>query len=336
MNPNTRHMFECVDAYTAGNPVRLVKGPPPVLKGKTMAEKRLDFMRSYDWIRTGLMFEPHGHDMMSGSFYYPPIDPQNDVAVLFIETSGCLPMCGHGLIGTLTVLLEEKLIFPKKKGQVRVETPAGLVVANYVQKNTKVEEVAFTNIASYLAAENLSVSCSGLGDLEVDVAYGGNFYAIVDPQKNFQDLAQHSASDLVTWSREIRAALNQNYSFIHLEDPNIKGCSHVLWTGKPNHPKATSRNAVFYGEKAIDRSPCGTGTSSRMAQWAAKGKLNVGDSFIHESVIGSLFTGTLLKKVTLNGHAAIVPQIAGSARIIGYSQRILDPNDPYVKGFQVL
>ncbi|MGB1019700.1 MAG: 4-hydroxyproline epimerase [Flavobacteriaceae bacterium] len=336
MKSNARHTFECVEAYTAGNPVRLVKGPAPTLKGKSMAEKRMDFMQSYDWIRSGLMYEPHGHDMMSGSFYYPPIDPKNDVAVLFIETSGCLPMCGHGLIGTLTVLLEEKLIHPKQEGQVRVETPAGLIVANYTQKNSKVLEVTFANVASYLAAENLSVSCSGLGNLVVDVAYGGNFYAIVDPQKNFQDLAHHSASDLVAWSREIRATLNQKFSFAHLEDSNIKGCSHVLWTGKPKHPKATARNAVFYGEKAIDRSPCGTGTSSRMAQWAAKGKLNVGNSFVHESIIGSLFTGTLLKNVTLNGHPAIVPQITGSARIIGYSQRILDPNDPYVKGFQVL
>lgn len=336
MKPDMCHRFECIDAYTAGNPVRLVKGPAPELKGKSMADKRLDFIQSYDWIRTGLMFEPHGHDMMSGSFYYPPIDPQNDVSILFIETSGCLPMCGHGLIGTLTVLLEEKLISPKQQGQLRVETPAGLVLAYYKQKNEKVEEVAFTNVASYLAAENLSVSCSGLGDLVVDVAYGGNFYAILDPQKNFNDLEQHKASDLVTWSREIRAALNENFSFIHLEDPHIKGCSHVLWTGKPKHPKATARNAVFYGEKAIDRSPCGTGTSSRMAQWAAKGKLKVGDSFVHESIIGSLFTGTLIKNMTIKGHPAIVPKIAGSARIIGHSQRILDPKDPYVKGFQVL
>ncbi len=336
MKPTTRHTFECVEAYTAGNPVRLVKGPAPVLKGNSMAERRMNFIKSYDWIRTGLMFEPQGHDMMSGSFYYPPIDLQNDVAVLFIETSGCLPMCGHGLIGTITVLLEEKLIHPKIEGQLRVETPAGLVVATYKQKDSKIEEVAFTNIASYLAAENLSVSCSGLGSLVVDVAYGGNFYAIIDPQKNFQDLADHTASELVSWSREIRRELNQKYTFKHLEDPNIKGCSHVLWTGKPTQPNATARNAVFYGEKAIDRSPCGTGTSSRMAQWAAKGKLKVGDTFVHESIIGSLFKGTLLEKVTLNDHPAIVPQIAGSARIIGYSQRILDPNDSYVNGFQVL
>ena len=282
------------------------------------------------------MFEPQGHDMMSGSFYYPPCHPKNDIAILFIETSGCLPMCGHGLIGTLTILLEEKLITPKTEGQLRVETPAGLVLASYRQKKNKVEEVSFTNVPSYLAAENLSVDCTGLGTLKVDVAYGGNFYAIVDEQENFRDLEDYRVSDLIAWSREIRNALNRNQHFEHIEDAKIKGCSHVLWTGAPTQKGATARNAVFYGDKAIDRSPCGTGTSSRMAQWVAKGLLNIGDSFVHESKIGSLFTGTVLKKITTGSQQAIIPQITGSARIIGYSKRILDPKDPYVKGFQML
>ena len=301
-----------------------------------MADKRIHFIEVFDWIRTGLMFEPQGHDMMSGSFYYPPCHPKNDIAILFIETSGCLPMCGHGLIGTLTILLEEKLITPKTQGQLRVETPAGLVLASYRQKKDKVEEVSFTNVPSYLAAENLSVDCIGLGTLKVDVAYGGNFYAIVDEQENFRDLEDYRVSDLIAWSREIRNALNRNQHFEHIEDAKIKGCSHVLWTGAPTQKGATARNAVFYGDKAIDRSPCGTGTSSRMAQWVAKGLLNIGDSFVHESKIGSLFTGTVLKKITTGSQQAIIPQITGSARIIGYSKRILDPKDPYVKGFQML
>ena len=187
-----------------------------------------------------------------------------------------------------------------------------------------------------MAAENLSVECSGLGTLKVDVAYGGNFYAIVDEQENFRDLEDYRVSDLIAWSREIRNALNRNQHFEHIEDAKIKGCSHVLWTGAPTQKGATARNAVFYGDKAIDRSPCGTGTSSRMAQWVAKGLLNIGDSFVHESKIGSLFTGTVLKKITTGSQQAIIPQITGSARIIGYSKRILDPKDPYVKGFQML
>ena len=336
MVSSTRHVFECIEAYTAGNPVRLIKGPRPILEGVCMEDKGIHFIEVFDWIRTGLMFEPQGHDMMSGSFYYPPCHPKNDIAILFIETSGCLPMCGHGLIGTLTILLEEKLITPKTQGQLRVETPAGLVLASYRQKKDKVEEISFTNVPSYLAAENLSVDCTGLGTLKVDVAYGGNFYAIVDEQENFRDLEDYSVSDLIAWSREIRNALNRNQHFEHIEDAKITGCSHVLWTGAPTQKGATSRNAVFYGDKAIDRSPCGTGTSSRMAQWVAKGLLNIGDSFVHESKIGSLFTGTVLKKITMGSQQAIIPQITGSARIIGYSQRILDPNDPYVKGFQML
>ena len=266
MVSSTRHVFECIEAYTAGNPVRLIKGPRPNLVGVSMADKRIHFIEVFDWIRTGLMFEPQGHDMMSGSFYYPPCHPKNDIAILFIETSGCLPMCGHGLIGTLTILLEEKLITPKTQGQLRVETPAGLVLASYRQKKDKVEAVSFTNVPSYLAAENLSVDCIGLGTLKVDVAYGGNFYAIVDEQENFRDLEDYRVSDLIAWSREIRNALNRNQHFEHIEDAKIKGCSHVLWTGAPTQKGATARNAVFYGDKAIDRSPCGTGTSSRMAQ----------------------------------------------------------------------
>lgn len=336
MVSSKRHVFECIEAYTAGNPVRLIKGPRPNLEGVSMADKRIHFIEVFDWIRTGLMFEPQGHDMMSGSFYYPPCHPKNDIAILFIETSGCLPMCGHGLIGTLTILLEEKLITPKTQGQLRVETPAGLVLASYRQKKDKVEEISFTNVPSYLAAENLSVDCTGLGTLKVDVAYGGNFYAIVDEQENFRDLEDYRVSDLIAWSREIRNALNRNQHFEHIEDAKIKGCSHVLWTGAPTQKGATARNAVFYGDKAIDRSPCGTGTSSRMAQWVAKGLLNIGDSFVHESKIGSLFTGTVLKKITTGSQQAIIPQITGSARIIGYSKRILDPKDPYVKGFQML
>ena len=188
MNQNERIVFNCVDAHTAGNPVRLVRGPKPPLEGKSMGEKRAYFLKEFDWIRTGLMFEPHGHDMMSGSFYYDPVDPQNDVAILFIETSGCLPMCGHGLIGALTVLLEEKLIQPKVNGIVRVETPAGLVLANYSIDGNKVTAVRFTNVPGFLAAFDLKIECPDLGILTIDVSYGGNYYAIIDPQQNFSGI----------------------------------------------------------------------------------------------------------------------------------------------------
>jgi len=336
MNPKERLIFDCVDAYTAGNPVRLVKSPAPQLRGNSMGEKRLYFLEHYDWIRTGLMFEPRGHDMMSGSFFYEPHAAENDVAVLFIETSGCLPMCGHGLIGTLTILLEENLIQPKDAGRIKVETPAGLVIASYQKEEEKVSSIQFTNVPAFLAASELEVDCSGLGKLIVDVSYGGNFYAIVDIQKNFKGIAHYTAGQLIEWSRELRKKINEQHSFHHPLDKKINGCSHVLWAGEPTQAGSTASNAVFYGDKAIDRSPCGTGTSARMAQWFAKGRLKVGDTFVHESIIGSIFKGRVEAAVQVGNILGMIPSIEGSARIIGYNQLILDPADPYVKGFQVL
>ncbi|MDC1434252.1 4-hydroxyproline epimerase [Flavobacteriaceae bacterium] len=333
---NKAPIFDCIDAHTAGNPVRLVKGPRPNLVGKNMMEKRLHFLGEFDWIRKGLMFEPRGHDMMSGSFYFEPCEPQNDVAILFIETSGCLPMCGHGLIGTMTILLEEKLIQPKVEGKVRVETPAGLVEVNYKKDGDKVTAIRFKNIPSYLALTDGKIKHPVLGELSFDVGYGGNFYAIIDVQQNFNGLEHYTADELITYSRSVRKLANKAYSIQHLEDKNIKGCSHVLWAGKTISKEATARNAVFYGDKAIDRSPCGTGTSARMAQWFAQGKLDVGDSFIHESIIGSIFNGRVEEETTVGGQKAIVPSIEGTARITGYNSIILDKNDPYVEGFQVL
>ncbi|WP_145144725.1 4-hydroxyproline epimerase [Roseomonas gilardii] len=331
-----RHSFFCIDGHTCGNPVRLVSGGGPILAGANMIEKRAHFLAEYDWIRTGLMFEPRGHDMMSGSILYPPTRPDCDIAILFIETSGCLPMCGHGTIGTVTMALEHGLVTPKQPGLLRLDTPAGVVTATYRQEGGFVEEVRITNIASFLHSEGLEVDCPGLGRIRVDVAYGGNFYAIVDPQENFRDMADFSASQLVQMSPLLRHALNERYDFVHPEKPEIRGLSHILWTGAPKHPEADARNAVFYGDKAIDRSPCGTGTSARMAQWAAKGRLRPGDAFVHESIIGSLFRGRVEEAVGLGGRPAIIPSIAGWARTTGYNTIFIDDRDPYAHGFQVV
>jgi 4-hydroxyproline epimerase len=329
--------FHCIDAHTCGNPVRLVKHGGPVLVGKDMSEKRQHFLQEFDWIRKGLMYEPRGHDMMSGSILYPPHHPENDVAILFIETSGCLPMCGHGTIGTITIAIEEGLIQPKVEGVVKMEAPAGLVNISYKMKDKKVASVKLTNVASYLAATELSIDCPDLGELTIDVSYGGNFYAIVDVQKNFKGIEHYSADKLISWARELRKRINEKYEFVHPENETINGCSHILWTGAVLDKTSTARNAVFYGDKAIDRSPCGTGTSARMAQWYAKGKLKKGDLFIHESIIGSKFIGTIEEECFVANKPAIKPGIEGWAKI--YGQNIITINtddDPYALGFQVL
>ena len=331
-----RHTFFCIDGHTCGNPVRLVAGGGPRLDGATMMERRAHFLEEFDWIRKGLMFEPRGHDMMSGSILYPPTRDDCDVAILFIETSGCLPMCGHGAIGTVTMALEQGLVTPKHPGVLRLDTPAGVVIAEYRREGEHVEEVRITNVPSFLYAQGLEVECPDLGRLTVDVAYGGNFYAIVDRQENFSDMGDYSAGQLIGWSPVLRERLNAAYSFVHPEDPAINRLTHIQWTGKPTVTDAHGRNAVFYGDKAIDRSPCGTGTSARMAQLHAKGLLKPGDDFNHESIIGSIFKGRVEREVRVGDRSAIVPSIAGWARITGFNTIFIDDRDPFVHGFSVL
>ncbi len=333
-----RKTFFCVDAHTCGNPVRVVAGGGPNLVGENMSEKRQHFLREFDWIRKGLMFEPRGHDMMSGSILFPPHDPRNDFAILFIETSGCLPMCGHGTIGTITIAIEEGLITPKVPGKILMEAPAGLVEIEYKLTGKKVEWVKLVNVKSYLAAENLTIDCPELGEITFDVAYGGNYYAIVDPQENFKGLQHFTAGQIIQFSQVVRKRINEKYpdAFIHPENPTIRDVSHMMWTGEPLDPASSGRNAVFYGDKAIDRSPCGTGTSARMAQLFAKGKLKMGESFVHESFIGSKFVGKVEQESTLAGKQAIVPSIQGWAQVTGYNNIIIDDDDPYAHGFQVI
>lgn len=332
--PNT---FFCIDGHTCGNPVRLVAGGGPLLRGATMSEKRQDFIANWDWIRTALMFEPRGHDMMSGSILMPPTRADCDVAILFLETSGCLPMCGHGTIGTVTFAVERGLVQPAEPGLLRLDAPAGRVDARYrLDERGFVEAVRITNVPSYLDAEGVEIEIEGLGRLVVDIAYGGNFYAIIEPQAAWAGLDATTPGEILRLSPLVRRAVNEAMELVHPEDPTIRGCRHVMWTGPAHHPEAHARNAVFYGDKAIDRSPCGTGTSARMAQLAARGALKPGDDFVHESIIGSLFRGRVEAAVELAERPAIVPSIEGWARITGLNTLFVEARDPYAHGFQVV
>jgi 4-hydroxyproline epimerase len=327
------HTFKCIDAHTCGNPVRVVIDNGPLLDGATMLEKRQFFKQHFDWIRQGLMFEPRGHDAMSGSIIYPAINPGSDLSILFIEVSGCLPMCGHGTIGTVTAVIEEKLVEPKTPGLLVLDTPAGRIEASYKLDGDYVESVRLTNVTSFLHSSNLEIEVPLLGRLKLDVSYGGNFYAIVEKQQNYRDLEQLSVDEIRYLSPIVRQEINSIREFTHPEDPLISGVSHVMWTGKPRSASANSRNAVFYGERGIDRSPCGTGTSARMAQLASRGDLGVGDSFVHESIIGSLFTGRVKQQASTGNYQGIVPTIEGWARVTGRNEIIIDTRDPYAHGF---
>jgi len=281
------------------------------------------------------MFEPRGHDIMSGSILYPPTRPDCDIGILFIETSGCLPMCGHGAIGTVTIAVEHGLVRPREPGVLRLDTPAGMVEARFLQSGPHVENVRIKNVPSYLHGRDYEVDVEGLGTLRVDVAYGGNFYAIVEPQPQFSDVADVQPSDLLRWSPRLRTAFNARHGIAHPEYSAIDRLTHVLWTGKALTPRGSARNAVFYGDKAIDRSPCGTGTSARMAQLAATGRLNEGEDFVNESIIGSTFVGRIEGRTKIAHRDAIIPSIEGSAHVTGFNTIIIDDRDPFAFGFQL-
>lgn len=326
-------VFECIDAHTCGNPVRVVISNGPALEGATMNHRRQHFLNEFDWIRTGLMFEPRGHDAMSGSILYPPTTEDGDLSVLFIEVSGCLPMCGHGTIGTVTVVLERGLIKPRTPGSLLLDTPAGRVVAKYEQDDEFVSSVTLTNVPSFCHTLDAAINIPQLGELKLDICYGGNFYAIIETQDGYEDLSQLSVDDIRRLSPLIRAQLNNELEVCHPEIDTIRNVSHVMWTGKPKDPTSSARNAVFYGDRGIDRSPCGTGTSARMAQLVARGDLQLNQPFVHESIIGSQFTGTAIASTSVGHYDAIVPSISGWARITGDNRIIIDSRDPYAHGF---
>jgi 4-hydroxyproline epimerase len=333
--PAGNHTFTCLDGHTCGNPVRLVTGGAPFLRGATMSDKRQDFLQHHDWIRRTLMFEPRGHAVMSGSILYPPTRDDCDIAILFIEVSGALPMCGHGTIGTVTMALENGLARPQLEGVLCLDAPAGRVVATYERHGEHIDSVRIRNVPSYLAQSEVPVDLPGLGPLRVDIAYGGNFYAIIEPQPGYDGLDDLSADCVLRYSAELRRQVNQATDVVHPEDKTIRGVSHIMWTGKARDSRAHGRNAVFYGERAVDRSPCGTGTSARMAQLAARGRLSEGSEFIHESIIGTLFDGRVEANAKVGNHAAIIPSISGWARMHGINSIFVNERDPLRAGFIV-
>jgi 4-hydroxyproline epimerase len=274
--------------------------------------------------------------MMSGGFVFPPLDAANDAAILFIETSGCLPMCGHGTIGIVTFALEHGLIRPRVPGRLSIEVPAGLIGIDYTTQGDKVTSVAIRNVPSYVAAKGIHIEVPGLGPLAVDVAYGGNFYAIIEPQGAYAGIDELGAADILSLSPVVRTLMRAAIEPVHPIDPTIRGVSHVMWTDRPKSDGVDGRNAVFYGDRAIDRSPCGTGTSARLAHLATAGKLKVGGRFVHESIIGSRFVGRIERTMDLQGTPAIIPVIEGSAFTTGFNTLWIDPSEPFPAGFQVV
>jgi proline racemase len=330
-----RRSFFCIDSHACGNPVRVVAGGGPLLPSVSMAERRDIFVRDHDWVRTALMFEPRGHDIMSGVIIYPSVREDCDFGALFIEVSGCLPMCGAGTIGLSTVVIEEGLVTPNEPGKLAIETPAGRVDVEYTMDGEFVESIKLFNVASFLHSADVVVQVPGLGQLTVDIAYGGNFYAVVEPQACWAGLSGQGTGDIVALSQKLRAALAQICHPVHPENDKISGVHHIIWCDEPQSSTAHGRCAVFYGDKAIDRSPGGTGTSARMAQLFGKNRLKVGDIYRHESMIGTLYEGKVEEGVNVGEFNGMRPSITGWARITGHNTIFVDDRDPLAHGFQL-
>nr|MBC7243848.1 proline racemase family protein [Chloroflexota bacterium] len=329
-------LITAVDSHTEGEPARVVIGGIPPIPGKTMVEKWLWAQKNLDDVRTMLMFEPRGSNIQSGSIITAPAHPEADVGVLFIEVSGFLPMCGHMTIATCTVLVETGMVEAKEPvTNIVLDTPAGLVRAKVRVANGQVQDVTFQNVPAFLYKRDVVVDVPELGKVRLDIAWGGNFYAILPAESVGLELVPERAKEIVDKGSKIREAVFDQVQIAHPENPAIDRCTHVRFVAPSTNPKATAKNAVLYGVEAIDRSPCGTGTSAEMAARYAKGELKLNEEFVSESIIGSLFYGKLIEETTVGSFPAVVPTIRGSAYISGLQQFVLDPRDPWPHGFYV-
>ncbi|MGF6370613.1 4-hydroxyproline epimerase [Paraburkholderia sp. RAU6.4a] len=332
----TRHSFRCIEGHAEGMPVRMVIDGAPQLTGKSMNERREEFVATYDWIRRSLMLEPRGHSHMSGTILYPALSAGSDMSLLFIETSGCLPMCGHASIGSISFALEAGLVHPKSPGKVVVDVPAGQLTAHYETEGRRLTSVRFTNVPSFLLYRDVEVVHPRFGKLTIDIAYGGNFYPIVEVQPNFPGCEHFSPEELLDCGRQMQVLVNHTVDVVHPDNPNIRGVKHCMWTGAPISKDADARAVVIAGDSLIDRSPCGTGTSARVAQRHAMGLLQQGETFTHQSLIGSHFIGRVESTLKLeSGIDAVLPSVEGRAWMTGRSEHYVDDSQPYAHGFDL-
>ncbi|GAB2476355.1 proline racemase family protein [Streptosporangium sandarakinum] len=329
----TKRVFHAVDSHTEGMPTRVVTGGVGVIPGATMAERREHFLAEMDHVRTLLMYEPRGHSAMSGAILQPPTRPDADYGVLYIEVSGCLPMCGHGTIGVATVLVETGMVeVVEPVTTIRLDTPAGLVVAEVRVEDGAAVAVTIVNVPSFSVGLDRVVEVPGLGEVRYDLAYGGNFYAIVPIESVGLPFDRAAKDRILGAGLAIMKAVNEEDEPVHPLDDGIRGCHHVHFTA-PGSDARRSRHAMAIHPGWFDRSPCGTGTSARMAQLHARGELGLDIDFVNESFIGTRFVGRLVAETEVAGRPAVVPAITGRAWVTGTAQYFLDPRDPFPAGF---
>lgn len=330
----TSRLFSAVDSHTEGMPTRVVTGGIGVIPGATMNERRLYFVEHLDHVRRLLVNEPRGHSAMSGAILQPPTRPDADFGVLYIEVSGCLPMCGHGTIGVATVLVETGMVeVVEPVTSIRLDTPAGLVVANVTVKDGHAESVTLENVPAYCDRLDETIEVPGLGEVRYSLAFGGNFYAMVELDDVRLPFDRERKAEILSAGLAIMDAINTSAPPKHPQIDGVDHCHHVEFIA-PGSDAAHSRHAMAIHPGWFDRSPCGTGTSARMAELHARGELALHHDFVNESFIGSRFTGRLVGETTVGGLPAVLPTITGRAWVTGIGQYMLDPTDPYPAGFE--
>lgn len=329
----TSKVFHAVDSHTEGMPTRVITGGVGVLPGATMNDKRLHVINEADDLRTLLMYEPRGHASMSGAILQPPTRPDCDWGVVYIEVSGCLPMCGHGTIGVATVLVETGMVeVTEPITTIRLDVPAGVVEAQVQVEGGRAKAVTIRNVPSYVVGLDRTVEVPGVGEVTYDLAFGGNFYAIVPIERLGIPFDRSEKQRMLDVSLALMDAINSTDMPVHPENSAIRECHHV-YLEAPGSTAQHSRHAMAIHPGWFDRSPCGTGTSARMAQLHARGELAMDADFVNESFIGTQFVGRLVEQTTVAGIPAVVPTITGRAWVTGTAQYMLDPDDPFPAGF---
>lgn len=330
----SNRMFTAVDSHTEGMPTRVITGGMGVIPGATMNDKRLYFIEHLDDIRLLLMNEPRGHGAMSGAILQASTRADADWGVVYIEVSGCLPMCGHGTIGVATVLVETGMVeVVEPVTTIRLDTPAGLVIARVAVSDGHADSVTLENVPSYSVRLDDTVEVPGLGTVPYSLAFGGNFYAMVDLDAVGLPFDRANQQEILQAGLAIMKAINETNPPRHPEIDGVDHCHHVEFIA-PGSTAEYSRHAMAIYPGWFDRSPCGTGTSARMAELWARGELGLNEDFVNESFIGSTFTGRLIRETTVGGIPAVVPTITGRAWVTGIGQYLLDPTDPFPTGFQ--
>lgn len=331
----TQRVLHCVESHTEGMPTRVVVGGVAPIPGNTMEARRQWFMANTDSLRTLLMHEPRGHSAMSGAILQPPTRPDADWGVLYIEVTGCLPMCGHGTIGVATVLIETGMVpVSEPVTTIRLDTPAGLVIAEVAVDDGRAMSVTIRNVPSFVTAMDRIVDVPGIGTVRYDMAFGGNFYAIVELEEIGVPYGKEHARALLDAGMCILDAINAADAPVHPAEPGINGCHHVQLVA-PGSDARHSRHAMVIAPGYFDRSPCGTGTSARVAQLHARGLLPMHTDFVNESLLGTHFAARLVDTSEVAGIPAVVPTITGRAWVTGTSQQFLDDRDPFPNGFLI-